>query len=108
VIVGRDNINFTYSSSCGSPVVTFTNNTLPMAGSTISSLKWEFGDGRDSTNDVNPIVHDYTATQNITLYTVKLSTVNSYGCNSSDVLQVDISGGIKPNKDYLLRHTVNF
>lgn len=96
VIVGRDNINFTYSSSCGSPVVTFTNNTLPMAGSTISSLKWEFGDGRDSTNDVNPIVHDYTATQNITLYTVKLSTVNSYGCNSSDVLQVDISGGIKP------------
>jgi len=95
IIVGRDNINFTYSALCGNPAVTFTNNTLPMAGSTISSVEWNFGDGNTSNSASNTINHTYTA-GNQTLFTVKLTTNNTWGCISSDSLLVDISGGIKP------------
>ncbi len=105
VIVGRDNINFTYSAACGNPSVTFTNNTLPMAGGTINSVKWDFGDGNSSTSSSNPINHTYAA-GNQTLFNVVLSTVNSWGCNSSDSLLVDISGGIKPRFTIAPRDTI--
>ncbi len=105
VIVGRDNINFTYTAACGNPAVSFTNNTLPMAGSTISSVRWDFGDGNSSTSATNPVNHTY-ALGNQTLFNVVLSTVNSWGCNSSDSLLVDISGGIKPRFTIAPRDTI--
>ena len=95
VIVGRDNVNFTYSALCGDPNVQFTNNTQAMVGSTIDSLLWNFGELPTTNSNVNPISHLYT-TPGQTLFNVKLTTYNTYGCTSSDSVQVDISGGIRP------------
>ena len=105
VIVGRDNVNFTYAALCGSPTVQFTNNTLAMAGSSISQLTWSFGDGITSNSTVNPISHTYPLGGN-TLFNVKLSTINSYGCNTSDSVLVDISGGIRPKFTIAPKDTV--
>ncbi len=104
VIVGRDNINFTYTALCGNPTVTFSNNTLPMAGGTIDSLLWEFGDGGTSTSTAATVTHTFVPPP--TLFMVKLSTVNTFGCNSSDSVLVDISGGIRPKFSITPKDTI--
>jgi gliding motility-associated-like protein len=95
VNVGQDNLNLQADPKCNDPKVNFTADTIPMIGTNILSWKWEFGDAQTSTTSpLTPQLHDYgTSTQ--TAYKVKLTTLNSVGCYSSDSLDIDFGGGLE-------------
>lgn len=94
VIVGRDNIDFSFSASCGNPNVHFINNTTPMPGSTITKWHWDFGDGTTFDSQTPP-PHTYNTDGGVYQYMVKLTTTNSVGTITTDSLEVDFSGGIE-------------
>lgn len=94
IIVGRDNINFDFQTSCGNPTVSFTNNSTAMPGSTITNWTWDFGDGTSS-NLQNPPPHTYAISGGYQ-YMVKLTTKNNIGTITTDSLLVDFSGGVEP------------
>ena len=103
VIVGRDNVTPSYTSNCGSPNVTFTNGTIPMAGTTITTAIWNFGDGQLDTT-LNPTeIHTYATN---TTFNATLTTINSIGCFSKDSVQVDFSGGVHALFSVTPQHTV--
>jgi gliding motility-associated-like protein len=78
----KTNFEYTSASGCGaSASINFTNKSV---GTGNLSYKWDFGDGSPPSEEQSPH-HVY---QNAGVYTVKLITINSYGC--SDTL-------IKPN-----------
>ncbi len=92
VLVGLDNIDIAYQTNCGNPLITFTNNTTPMEGTTITKWLWNFGD--NTTSDLqNPPVHTYNKAAG-TVYTVRLTTTNSAGIVSTKTMQVDFSGEV--------------
>lgn len=92
VLVGLDNIDIAYQTNCGNPVITFTNNTTPMEGTTITKWLWNFGD--NTTSDLqNPPAHTYNKAAGA-VYTVRLTTTNSAGIVSTKTMQVDFSGEV--------------
>ncbi len=93
VVVGRDNINFDFTTTCGNPNISFINNTTAMPGTTITSWAWDFGDGGTS-NLKDPVPHTYDIAKGYK-YTVKLTTTNSVGTLTTDSLKIDFSGGIE-------------
>lgn len=94
VNVGRDNAYFEPKASCGSPTVAFDNFTTAMAGTDIKTWAWDFGDGSPVSTQQNPGNHTYNLA-NGSYYKVKLTTVNSVGCNSYYETDVDFGGGLK-------------
>ncbi|MES2431413.1 MAG: PKD domain-containing protein, partial [Bacteroidota bacterium] len=95
VNVGQDNLNLHADPKCNDPKVLFTADTIPMVGTNILSWKWEFGDNTTSTtNPLSPQLHDYGTTA-VTAYRVKLTTLNTVGCYSSDSVDIDFGGGLK-------------
>lgn len=93
VLVGLDDININYTTNCGDPTIAFTNTTTPMEGTTITKWLWDFGDG--STSDLqNPPAHVYNKA-NGAVYTVRLTTTNTAGIQTSKTLNVDFSGEVK-------------
>lgn len=92
VLVGLDDINTAYTTNCGNPTITFTNTTIPMAGTTITKWLWDFGDGSTSALQ-NPPAKTYNK-NNGSVYTVKLTTTNSAGIVSFKTMLVDFSGEV--------------
>ncbi|TZF82060.1 PKD domain-containing protein [Pedobacter sp. BS3] len=92
VLIGRDNVNFDFTTSCGNPTVSFDNHTTAMPGTTITKWAWDFGDGT-STEVQDPPPHTYDVSGG-SVYMVKLTTTNSVGVITTDSVKVDFSGGI--------------
>lgn len=93
VEVNEDTIAFNFSNqSCGDKKITFTNLSTPAYGSTFTKWTWDFGDASAVSNLQNPPQHDYPT---LNPYTVKLQTVNTYGCASSKDSVIDFSAGVK-------------
>ncbi len=65
------------TTACGTKTVTFTNQTIPGAGGTVSYF-WDFGDG-DSSTAISP-THTYTY---LGTFAVSLVVINSNGCTST-------------------------
>jgi hypothetical protein len=102
VLVGHDNISFTAAvGACGSTSVTFTDNSQPLAGTTIAQYQWNFGDGTNYTAlapNVLPVPNPHLyppLSSGITSYWAKLKTINSVGCYSQDSVFVDLSFDLK-------------
>ncbi|UEG49505.1 PKD domain-containing protein [Ferruginibacter lapsinanis] len=93
VVVGRDNAYFEPKAACGSPTVTIDNFTTAMANTNITKTTWDFGDGTTS-SIADPGTHTYNLASG-TYYKIKLTTVNSIGCNSEYETEVDFGGGLK-------------
>jgi gliding motility-associated-like protein len=68
--------NFTANNACADTIVVF-NNTSTIAEGTITSYKWEFGDGSTSL-DVSP-THSYSTPGT---YSVKLTAISDNGCTA--------------------------
>ncbi len=102
VIVGHDDISFTaIPGACGTTKVTITDASTPLAGTTLLKWIWDFGDGTLPLDTVvagsaaapNPHInpHNYPAN---TSYTVKLTTINSVGCFTTDSVTVSLAYNI--------------
>jgi gliding motility-associated-like protein len=81
---------FTATNTCGSLAASFVNNST-VAGDTLQSYNWQFGNGQNSTIQ-NP-VHTFATYGN---KTVQLSVTSSRGC-TSDTLSQTIAIKAKPN-----------
>jgi gliding motility-associated-like protein len=75
VIPDETQMSFSFADACAEEVVSFTDNSVPPTGGTISSRVWDFGDGSTAVS-ANPS-HAYT---NPGTYTVTLTSTNSFGC----------------------------
>ena len=79
------NTFFTFTNSClGSPS-SFSDQTTPPLGNTISSYLWDFGDGNNSALQ-NP-QHQYADTG---IYTVNLITTTNIGCSGFHTVNVHV------------------
>ncbi|UEG49897.1 PKD domain-containing protein [Ferruginibacter lapsinanis] len=93
VEVNEDTVAFSFSNqSCGDKKITFTNLSTPAFGSTFTKWTWDFGDGTPVFDGQTPPLHDYPA---LNPYTVKLKTVNTYGCATTKDSIIDFSAGVK-------------
>ena len=99
VQVGSDNIDFkVVKAGCTSTNVTITDNSTAMAGASIVKWIWDLGDKSpiqtytDSVNH-NPSPNPYSY-PSLSAYTIKLTTVNNLGCNSTDVFPINLAFGI--------------
>jgi gliding motility-associated-like protein len=84
-----DNVGFTFTRSCGSKTVVFTNRTTAH-----NTFSWTFGDGGTSTS-TNP-THTYAA---FGTYTVTLHTDSIPGCPST-FTQVVTIGNDQPTANF--------
>ncbi|MBP9213218.1 MAG: PKD domain-containing protein [Chitinophagaceae bacterium] len=98
VTVGHDDIAFTaVNGACGSTSVTFTDNSTPLAGTSIQQWQWSFGDGTNYTAtppNPNPVPNPHVyppLSSGVSSYWAKLKTINSVGCFSEDSVFVDLS-----------------
>ncbi len=105
VTVGHDDIAFTaVNGACGSTSVTFTDNTTPLAGTTIQQWQWNFGDNTNytstNTSNPNPVPNPHVyppLSSGVSSYWAKLKTINSVGCFSEDSVFVDLSFNLNAN-----------
>ncbi len=79
--------HFTTSDVCLNSESNFTDNSTPVAGSSINSWIWSFGDG-DSSTAINAI-HTYS---NFGIYTVTLTVISKEGCFDSTTATTNIYG----------------
>lgn len=77
------------SEACSNVNITFTDQSLPAPGLTISSWEWDFGDNSYST-ETNPS-HVYTSPGN---YTVQLVVGTTSGCTDTTTQLITIAEGI--------------
>ncbi len=77
--------SFSYTGNCALTPAQFTDNSY-VAGGTIVSWYWNFGDGTSSSQQ-NPL-HIYA---NAGTYNVVLYVTSSNGCSGSDTMQVTVS-----------------
>lgn len=75
--------SFNYSTTCDGTSMHFTNNSIPVSGSTIASVSWSFS-GLGSSNIYSP---DYLFPA-AGFYNVNLTVVSSDGCLGIDSLNV--------------------
>jgi len=99
VQVGTDNIDFKVTQQlCTQPIISITDNSTALFGTSITSWKWSLGDGTavqtfyDSANH-NPTPNPYTY-PSLSAYTITLTTFNSVGCYSTDSLRINLANGI--------------
>ena len=96
VRVGNDVVSYTaIPVGCGSTLVTFTDNSTPLAGTSILKWQWDYGDTTpvySSTNasSPNPVPnpHKYSG---LYQYWSKLTLYNSAGCISVDSQLVNLA-----------------
>ncbi len=83
--------------SCIPAVIRFQNGVVLQGPGTITSYRWDFGDGTTST-DANP-VKTYTT---LGFYTVSLTITTDNGCTvtSNRTRFIRIIGGVTPNFDF--------
>jgi len=100
VIVGHDDISFTATpAGCGSKNVTIADATTPLAGTSIVKWNWDFGDNTKDSALIgdswapNPKINPHTYPNN-NAFTIKLTTINSVGCFSTDSVSIDLAFGI--------------
>ncbi len=78
-ITGLPTVDFTVpANTCLGNATAFKDNSVPPAGTTIQSWLWDFGDGKNSTEQ-NP-THTYAATGD---YTVTLTITDANGCTTT-------------------------
>ncbi len=78
-LTSAPNASFSVSPACnGSPVI-FTDNSTIVAGDSIISWTWDFGDGSPQSNQQNPM-HLFSNTGG---YLVTLTAGSSQGCDNS-------------------------
>jgi PKD repeat protein len=72
-----DSFNFTPTTGCAPMPVSFTDYSTDVAGATITSYAWTFGDGATSTLFAPSAKHIYT---NAGIYSVKEIVTDNIGC----------------------------
>ncbi|MDD4602220.1 MAG: PKD domain-containing protein [Bacteroidales bacterium] len=87
VVNPKPTANFTTDTPCQGNEMTFTDASVPNAG-TIVSYFWEFGDLTTSTN-APPVTHTYSAAGN---YQVKLTITTDLGCFKDTTKTVEVYG----------------
>lgn len=70
----------TPSQGCGPLTITFTDGSSPFAGSSITSRKWDFGDGTSLFTSATTLTHVYSQPGT---YSVKLTITETGGCTDS-------------------------
>jgi gliding motility-associated-like protein len=89
----------TSANICAGDSVLFTDNSLPVAGGTILTWNWQFGDAGTATkSNNNSFYHPYATAGN---YTVKLVVTGNNGCKS-DTASKQVVVAIKPVVDLVL------
>lgn len=92
-----DNVGFTYTKSCGSKFVSFTNRTRGH-----STFTWNFGDGSPTSSQQSPN-HTFT---NFGTYTVTLHTDSIAGCPSTFSQSITL-GNDKPTANFSIGNVPN-
>lgn len=89
--VVQDTAKFNFTpAACGSTVVTFTDQSVPHSGGSITQWLWNFGDATTS-NVQNPPPHSYPA---ISVYNATLRVINDIGCYADTTRIIDLTGGL--------------
>ena len=89
VIRDKPNAKFSFDKNiCVGDSIKFSDASTITNGS-ITSWKWDFGDGNTVTNiNNNPFYHKYAA---VGVYTVLLQTTSSTGCTDTASLKVSVN-----------------
>ncbi|MES2566575.1 MAG: PKD domain-containing protein [Bacteroidota bacterium] len=88
-------VNFSIGNSCQNDSTAFTNLSTSIAGYSITSLNWNFGDGNTSIGS-NP-KHIFTNQSN---YTIKLVATNNVGCKDSLTNIIAVKAQVKADFTY--------
>jgi gliding motility-associated-like protein len=87
ITVGAPVVSFTAApaSGCAPLTVTFTDHSTDVAGLTISSYKWAFGDGATTTVTVPTVVHTFTTAGS---FSTTETITDNIGCKASVTLNL--------------------
>jgi gliding motility-associated-like protein len=108
IVTPRPVANFGYSIDCMTGVVTFTDTSGVMAGDSIVSWSWNFGNGNTSAVQ-NPSPQTYLPGT----YTVQLQITTSAGCTATDTALFTVSAPpvadfIPAGGQYQVGQAINF
>ena len=86
------NVAFAVSDGCEGVVVELPNTSTIVAGQSIVSYEWDFGDGSGSTLETGSHAYDAPG-----VYDVSLTAISANGCEDRITQQVTITGKPVPN-----------
>lgn len=83
--------SFTYTQTCGTNVLSFTNTSSVASPSTITGTSWDFGDPASAPNNTSTLSNPTHTFSGLGNYTVTLIITTSDGCSQTITQQVSVS-----------------
>lgn len=82
-IAPNPTVNFSIGNSCQNDSTAFSNQSTSVAGYSITSLNWNFGDTISGTSNISTATNPKHVFGSQTTYTISLTATNNAGCAST-------------------------